>query len=103
MGGWLELRLHDPGPNRDGIGAIVEARIGGSAGAVRRLEVTVGGGHGSGQLGWIHVGLGASRDAEIRVRWPDGQQGEWMPVAADQFLDVTRGVPAPVPWSPSPS
>ena len=55
MGDWLGLRLSQPAPNRDAIGAWVEVKVGDRT--VRR-EVTVGGGHASGQLGWIHFGLG---------------------------------------------
>ena len=91
----------EPGPNRDAIGAM--ARGPDRASAVQRRELTVGGGHLGGQLGWIHVGLGSARDAEIRVRWPDGEQGAWMPVGANQFVDVDRGAAAPVPWTPPPS
>jgi len=97
IGSWLEVRLEQDGPNRDAIGSWLEVRTGDT---VQRREIVVGGGHAGGQLGWIHVGLGPARDAELRVLWPDGEQGPWMPVAANQHLDVTRGAPAPVPWTP---
>ena len=35
----------------------------------------VGGGHGGGQLGWTHLGLGDAATAEVRVIWPDGEVG----------------------------
>ena len=44
-----------PDPNRDAIGAWVEVKVGD---ATLRRELTVGGGHVGGQLGWIHFGLG---------------------------------------------
>lgn len=47
-----------------------------------RREVTSGGGHASGQLGWLHFGLGEAAFAELRVIWPDGAAGEWKQVAA---------------------
>jgi hypothetical protein len=100
LGSWLDVRVDQPGPNRDAIGAIVEVRTGGTSGPVSRRELTVGGGHLGGELGWIHFGLGSARDAQVRMRWPDGEQGDWMPVAANQLVDVTRGGSAPVPWSP---
>ena len=31
-------------------------------------EVTVGGGHVSGELGWLHTGIGSADQAEVRVR-----------------------------------
>jgi len=97
LGSWLAVRVSQPGPNRDAIGGWLEVRAGSAS---MQRELTVGGGHLGGELGWIHVGLGAARQAEVRVRWPDGQQGDWMPVGADQFVDVTRGAAAPVPWTP---
>ena len=45
----------------------------------QRRELTVGGGHIGGQLGWVHFGLGPADGAEVRVQWPDGEIG---PVAA---------------------
>ena len=62
--------------------------------------MTVGGGHAGGQLGWTHVGLGPSADAKVRVTWPDGEQGPWIPVAADGFATIERGASAATPWQP---
>jgi hypothetical protein len=99
MGHWLEVRVADPGrPNRDAIGGWLEVRIG--RGTLVSRELTVGGGHGGGQLGWIHVGLGAATRGEVRVRWPDGEVGPWLPVAADEFVDLERGAAAVRPWTP---
>ncbi len=97
MGNWLALRLSEPGGNRDAIGAVVETKVGE---AVQRRELTVGGGHISGQLGWTHVGLGSANEAQVRVTWPDGAVGPWMTVAANQFIEVTRGSTEATPWSP---
>jgi len=87
-GHWVELRLAQDGANRDAIGAWLEVRT--DAGTQRR-QVTVGGGHASGHLGWVHVGLGAADSAEVRVRWPDGETGPWQAVEADTFGVVERG------------
>ena len=62
----------DGGANRDAIGAWVEVTVGDR---VISREVTVGGGHAGGQLGWIHFGLGEADRAEVRVTWPDGEDG----------------------------
>jgi hypothetical protein len=97
MGGWLALRLSEPGPNRDAIGAWVEVQVGDTT---LRREVTIGGGHLGGQLGWIHFGLGPADAAQVRVQWPDGQAGPWMRVAANQFVDLERGASEPRPWIP---
>ncbi len=87
-GHWVELRLAQDGANRDAVGAWLEVRT--EAGTQRR-QVTVGGGHASGHLGWVHVGLGAAESAEVRVRWPDGETGPWQDVEADTFGVVERG------------
>jgi hypothetical protein len=87
---WLAFRLRQPGRNGDAIGAVVEIR----SGQWRQTrELVIGGGHAGGQLGWIHVGLGAATAAEIRVRWPDGQAGPWKPIAVGAFTIVARDVP----------
>ncbi len=98
IGRWLQVRLNQPGPNRDAIGAWVEVRCGGAP--VMRREITVGGGHAGGQLGWIHVGLGDDEAAELRIVWPDGEAGDWQSVAGDAFYVVERGHPARR-WDPA--
>ena len=97
MGHWLAIRLRQAGANRDAVGAWIEVRIGDS---IVRRELTVGGGHVSGQLGWLHVGLGSSSRAEVRVRWPDGTDGPWQGVEADTFVIIDRAAAAPEAWQP---
>ena len=96
MGHWLGVQLSDPGANRDAIGSWIEVKAGDTT---SEREVTVGGGHVSGQLGPTHFGLGAADRAEVRVTWPDGEQGPWIPVAADQYVTLDRGTGDVVPWS----
>ena len=100
MGHWLMLDIQQPGPNRDAIGAWVDVRIGD---VTVRHELTIGGGHIGGQLGWLHVGLGTAMSAAVRVVWPDAEEGPWLHVTADQFAIVERGAAAVQPWSPSPA
>jgi hypothetical protein len=97
MGGWIGIRLSEDGSNRDAIGSWLEVRVGDRT---ERREVTIGGGHGGGQLGPIHVGLGPASQADVRVVWPDGQAGPWMSVAANEYIDIVRGASAPTPWQP---
>jgi hypothetical protein len=97
MGHWLGIELTQPGPNRDAIGSWLEVRVGD---VVLRRELTVGGGHASGELGPVHVGLGTAGAADVRVQWPDGEQGPWLQVAADQFVIVERGAAEARPWQP---
>lgn len=88
MGHWIELRVRQPGaPNLDAIGAWVEVRIGDR---VVTRELTIGGGHAGGQLGWVHVGLGDQTEAEVRVQWPDGEVGPWETVAAGERATIDR-------------
>jgi enediyne biosynthesis protein E4 len=98
MGSWVALALEQPAPNVDAIGAWIEVRHG--DGTTRR-QVTLGGGHASGHVGWVHVGLGSAETAQVRVRWPDGHSGEWLDVPADTFAVIERGAARAVPWTPS--
>ena len=97
MGHWLAVDLDQPGANRDAIGAWVETRIGDR---IVQREVTVGGGHASGELGWIHFGIGSAEAADVRVTWPDGEVGPWQTIPADTFARIERGAADPVPWTP---
>lgn len=99
MGAWLALRLAQPPPNRDAVGAWIQVRAGDRT---MEREVTVGGGHAGGQLGWIHFGLGDADAADVRVQWPDGETSDWQRVDAGSFAIVERGADDPVVWSPLP-
>jgi hypothetical protein len=98
MGGWIAIRLEQPAPNVDAVGAWVEVSVDDRT-AVR--EVTVGGGHAGGKIGWIHTGLGDADEADVRVHWPDGEVGPWMSVEADQFVVIERGATDATPWQPA--
>lgn len=97
-GHWLDVRLTQPGPNRDAIGAWIEVKVGD---ITLRRELTIGGGHAGGQLGWVHFGLGPADTAEVRVQWPDGSAGPWLHAAADQFVIVERDATGIQPWLPA--
>ena len=97
-GNWIDVRLHQPAPNVDAIGAWVDVQVGDRTVA---REVTVGGGHAGGQIGWLHTGLGTADSAEVRVHWPGGVTGPWMTVRAGQFATIERGAAAPTPWVPA--
>ncbi|MES2210233.1 MAG: CRTAC1 family protein [Chloroflexota bacterium] len=97
MGHWAAVRLQQDGPNRDAIGAWVETRVGDR---ITQREITVGGGHAGGQLGWLHLGLGPAASADIRVRWPDGELGAWVRVDASTFAIIERGATQARRWLP---
>jgi hypothetical protein len=97
MGNWLAVDIGQPGRNTDAIGSWIEVRLGSTT--IRR-EVTLGGGHAGGQLGWVHFGLGDATELEVRVLWPDYEAGPWMRVEPNQFVKVEKGMPSPSLWSP---
>ena len=86
-GNWLAVSLVQDGPNRNAIGGFIEVRT--DAGLQVR-ELTIGGGHVSGQAAPEHFGLGASGAAELRVIWPDGTMGDWQQVSANQLVQISR-------------
>jgi enediyne biosynthesis protein E4 len=96
-GHWLDVQLLQSGANRDGIGAWVEVKRGDK---IMRREITVGGGHVSGQSGWIHFGLGDVVASEMRVMWPDGIAGDWQKFDSDKFYVVERGKALTI-WKPT--
>ena len=97
MGNWLAVRLEQPGTNRDAIGAWIEVR---ASERISLRELTIGGGHASGQLGWSHFGLGDADSAEVRVTWPDGEVGPWQEIEANGFARIERGGEV-VRWIPA--
>jgi hypothetical protein len=97
MGNWIAVRLRQPAPNVDAVGAWVEVRFGDRH---LTLEVTVGGGHAGGQAGWLHAGIGSAAEAEVRVQWPDGEISPWMPVDAGGWVMIDQGDDSPRPWTP---
>jgi hypothetical protein len=93
---WLAVDIEQSGPNTDAIGATVEVKVGPTT---ISNELTVGGGHASGEIGWSHFGLGPSESAELRIVWPDGAADSWTELDADRFYLVERGS-EPRLWDP---
>ncbi|MEX1287709.1 MAG: CRTAC1 family protein, partial [Acidimicrobiia bacterium] len=87
-GHWRAGDLRPPPPPGAAGGAWVEGRAGDLEVA---RQVLVGGGHAGGVLGPVHVGLGDEGEAEIRVTWPDGEVGPWVPVEVDRTVVIDRG------------
>lgn len=86
-GNWVAIKPQMDGPNRDAVNGWVEVR---AADRVQRQEVLIGGGQAGGSLVPLHFGLGAAAEAEARVIWPDGVEGDWVPVALGQVSLITR-------------
>lgn len=90
-GAWLQIKLRQSGANSHAVGAVVELR---AQGHVQAQELTVGGGHASGQAGPLHFGLGRSLEetdaVQFRVIWPGGEISDWRAVTPNQRIEVTR-------------
>lgn len=85
-GNWLSVRLTGGQGNTQAVGAWLELRIGDH----RQIrEVTVGGGHVSGQAGPQHFGLGQATKVDVQVKWPDGQSSPWYTVQANRTLIIS--------------
>jgi hypothetical protein len=97
LGNWLAIALVQPRPNVDAIGSWIEVRTGER---VVRREVTIGGGHASGQLGWAHFGVGDATGADVRVIWPGSESGPWLHVNANEFVTLRRGATDASRWLP---
>jgi hypothetical protein len=97
MDHFIDVRLQQPAPNVDAIGAWLEVKAGDRT---SEREVTIGGGHVSGELGWLHTGIGSASEAEVRVHWPDGSVSPSMTMNADSRATITRGESSPTPWTP---
>ncbi len=86
-GNWLAIELQQSGSNKKALGARLAIKTGNKT-QVRHL--TLGGGHASGQLGFMHVGLGVAERATVRVQWPDGQWSASYRLFANHFAVIKR-------------
>jgi len=93
-GAFVAFKPVQDGANRDAIGGWIEVKCGTE---VMRREITSGGGHASGMLTWQHFGIGTEKNAQVRLIWPDGTEGEWQTVDAGKFYVLEKGK-APVVW-----
>ncbi len=96
-GHWVTVRLNQPAPNRDAVGARLDVFVSLERRLVR--EVLAGQGFISQHSGaGVHVGLGdADRIDSLVIRWPDGQVERHVNLGADQHLVIGkgRGIDAP--------
>ena len=87
---WLQVELVGAGGNRDAVGAVVTAQVGGLS---LREEVQLGS-TSAHSTRWkpLHFGLG-ERDIvdSLEIRWPDGSTQSIQGVEADQLLRVEQG------------
>lgn len=96
-GNWLAIELRQPDSNRYALGARLAIKTGNTS-QVRQIKL--GGGHASGQLGFVHVGLGVAERAVVRVQWPDGQWSAAYRLFANNFAVINRGEEHVSYWYP---
>lgn len=97
MGNWLQIELRQKGANRSAVGATISVKSGNTT---RTRKVQIGGGHASGNLGFIHIGLGVAERASVRIKWPDGAWSAPYRVFANNFVMIERDQPNPRYWYP---
>ncbi len=97
MGNWLALELQNGKINRNAVGAKIAIKTGN---LTQTRTIQVGGGHASGQAGFVHVGLGVAERASIRIKWPDGEWSHQYRVFANNFVVVRKNSREPLYWYP---
>lgn len=97
MGNWLAVELDNGKINRAGVGAKIVVKTGNLS---QSRVVHVGGGHASGQIGFVHFGLGVAERASVRVQWPNGDWSHPYRVFANNFVQIPRGKPDALYWYP---
>lgn len=85
-GNWLLLDIRQMGHNPQAVGAWVELTDGTKT---WHREITIGGGHASGNATMMHFGLGNASTLRVRVIWPQGQVSQWLDLSANQILRLT--------------
>ena len=98
MGNFLSIELDNGAVNADAIGAVVTVKTGN---VVQTRTVEVGGGHASGQNGFLHFGLGVAERAEVRIKWPNGDRSKPYRVFANNFVIIARDKTEAAYWYPA--
>lgn len=85
-GHWLRIQLRGRESNRDGVGAMLRARIGD-----RQLlqVITAGEGYASQYSRVAHFGLGPARTVDqLEISWPSGKRQIFRDVPGDRFVEI---------------
>jgi len=91
---WLLVKLVGRRSNRSAIGARLRCVAGG---VVLVEEVRGGGSYISQNDLRVHFGLGDSPRVErLEVRWPNGQEEQWVDIEADRILTLEEGTGRPL-------
>lgn len=97
MGNWLAVELDNGLINPSGIGAKIIIKTGNVS---QSRVVQIGGGHASGQTGFLHFGLGVAERASVRIQWPDGDWSHEYRVFANNFVRISRSRSDALYWYP---
>jgi len=100
MGNWVGIELKNGSKNVSAIGAKISVKTGN---VNQSRTIQIGGGHASGQTGFIHFGLGVAERAKIRIQWPDGDWSHEYRVFANNFVQIDRSKPDALYWYPKPA
>jgi hypothetical protein len=85
---WLKVKLVGVKSNRSAIGARVTARYGGKTHAQEVLSQSSF--YSAGDLR-LHFGLGTATEADLEIRWPNGQKEAVAKVPADHLVVIKEG------------
>ncbi|CTQ55453.1 ASPIC and UnbV [Roseibium album] len=98
LGNWLAVDIRQPGKaNSRAVGAKISVKTGNRT-VVK--DIQVGAGHASGQMGFVHFGLGVAERANVRIKWPDGDWSHGYRVFANGHVIIERGVEKARLWYP---
>ena len=90
--------MRQPGkPNSRAVGAKISVKTGNRT-VVK--DIQVGAGHASGQMGFVHFGLGVAERANVRIKWPDGDWSHGYRVFANGHVIIERGAEKAKLWYP---
>lgn len=96
-GNWIKIELQGEGANPSAIGAKIQVKTGN---LTQTRTVEIGGGHASGQTGFVHVGLGVAERAAIRIKWPNGDWSQGIRAFANNHVVIRQGATTPIYWFP---
>ncbi|MBO6891924.1 MAG: CRTAC1 family protein [Roseibium sp.] len=98
LGNWLAIDVRQPGDkNTRAVGAKISVKTGNRT-VVK--DIQVGAGHASGQMGFVHFGLGVAERANVRIKWPDGDWSHGYRVFANGHVIIERGAEKARLWYP---
>jgi hypothetical protein len=98
LGNFLAIDIRQPGqPNSRAVGAKISVKTGNHT---RVKDIQIGAGHASGQMGFVHFGLGVAERANVRIKWPDGDWSHTYRVFANSHVIIERGAEKAKLWYP---